>query len=180
MRLQFTLFFLFSSFALTAQTTGDYPPNAQPGKCYAKCLVGDKYITEDQEFPEFVGADSTGVFFETVTLVVLKNGKPQKLELKIVDTTSTDAYEMLVLPVVVSKEEGGYTEWKEVLCGQKVSVNVVSQIQRALRSRGFDPGPDDGVINVRTKAALVQFQKANGLPEGALDFETLRALGITY
>jgi len=33
-------------------------------------------------------------------------------------------------------------------------------------------------MGARTKAALVKFQKENGLPVGQLDFETLKALGI--
>jgi len=32
----------------------------------------------------------------------------------------------------------------------------------------------------RTKAALAEFQKDNGLPVGSLDFETLDALNISY
>jgi hypothetical protein len=31
-----------------------------------------------------------------------------------------------------------------------------------------------------TKAALIKFQRAEGLPVGQLDFETLKALGINY
>ena len=37
---------------------------------------------------------------------------------------------------------------------------------------------DDALAGAATKAALIKFQKANALPVGQLDYETLRALGI--
>lgn len=36
-------------------------------------------------------------------------------------------------------------------------------IQRALKAAGYDPGPIDGKIGKKTKAAIIDFQKANGL-----------------
>ena len=49
--------------------------------------------------------------------------------------------------------------------------------QRALRIRGFDPGPIDGVVGPRTDKAIREFQKANGLTEtGKLDADTLAKL----
>ena len=76
--------------------------------------------------------------------------------------------------------KGGFTEWREVLCANEVTTAVISQVQAALASRGYDPGPADNVMGTRTKAALVKFQKDNGLPVGQLDFQTLKALGISY
>jgi len=37
------------------------------------------------------------------------------------------------------------------------------QIQRALKSAGYYDGPIDGKIGPKTKAAIIKFQKANGL-----------------
>ena len=74
--------------------------------------------------------------------------------------------------------KGGFSEWREVVCANKITASLNRQIQRALRDRGYDPGPIDNVIGVRTKAALVKFQKDNGLPVGNLDMETLKALGV--
>ncbi len=79
----------------------------------------------------------------------------------------------------VSKK-GGFTEWREVLCSGDVTVSVIRQVQDALRAKGYDPGPTDNVMGARTKAALVRFQKDNGLPVGQLDFQTLKALGVNY
>ncbi|MBP7535218.1 MAG: peptidoglycan-binding protein [Chitinophagales bacterium] len=54
----------------------------------------------------------------------------------------------------------------------------VSQIQEALRAKGYDPGPTDNVLGAKTRAALTQFQKDNNLPVGNLNVETMRALGV--
>jgi hypothetical protein len=35
-------------------------------------------------------------------------------------------------------------------------------------------------MGAKTKAALVKFQRDNGLPVGQLDYETLKALGVSY
>ena len=47
-------------------------------------------------------------------------------------------------------------------------------------TRGYEVGPAgaDNILGSDTKSALVKFQKDNGLPVGALDFETLKALGV--
>ncbi len=76
--------------------------------------------------------------------------------------------------------KGGFTEWREIVCGSDVTTQMVRDVQTALRTRGYDPGPADNVMGSRTKAALVKFQRENNLPVGQLDFETLRALGVDY
>jgi Putative peptidoglycan binding domain len=74
--------------------------------------------------------------------------------------------------------KGGFSEWREVVCNSDITVSMVKQVQRALRDRGYDPGPDDNILGARTKAALVQFQKDKGLPSGNLNIETLNALNV--
>jgi hypothetical protein len=74
--------------------------------------------------------------------------------------------------------KGGFSEWREVVCNDGVTVSLVRQVQRALRERGYDPGPDDNVMGSQTKSALVKFQKDKGLPSGNLNIETLNALGV--
>ena len=76
---------------------------------------------------------------------------------------------------------GGFTEWREVLCNEKVQMGyTVRQIQQALKDRGYDPGTLDNAMGARTKIALQKFQRDKGLPQGSLDMETLKALGINY
>jgi len=55
----------------------------------------------------------------------------------------------------------------------------VERAQQALRDKGQDPGPIDGIMGPRTKAALKDFQRAEGVREtGRLDSETLTKLGV--
>ena len=56
---------------------------------------------------------------------------------------------------------------------------LISQVQEQLHAHGFDAGPVNGDFGTKTQAALAQFQLAQPLPaSGALDDETLRALGV--
>lgn len=75
-------------------------------------------------------------------------------------------------------KKGGFSEWREVLCPKDVSVAKIRQIQAALREKGYNPGPIDNIFGSQTKAALIKYQKANGLPVGSLDTETLKSLGV--
>ncbi len=51
--------------------------------------------------------------------------------------------------------------------------------QEALKSRGFDPGPIDGVLGPRTKAAIRAFQRSLGVNEtGTLDEQTKTKLAV--
>ncbi|HET7876721.1 MAG TPA: peptidoglycan-binding domain-containing protein [Methylomirabilota bacterium] len=55
----------------------------------------------------------------------------------------------------------------------------VRDAQRALRELGYGPGPVDGVIGARTRAALTRYQQAQRLPTtGDLDAETMARLDI--
>ena len=55
----------------------------------------------------------------------------------------------------------------------------VRAAQQALKDKGNDPGPIDGVLGAKTQAALRDFQKKEGLKEsGRLDAQTLAKLGV--
>ena len=75
---------------------------------------------------------------------------------------------------------GGFSEWREVVCNDKVTGSTVRSIQAALKARGYDPGPEDDIMGARTKAALTKFQQDKGLPVGNLNVETMKALGVAY
>lgn len=58
--------------------------------------------------------------------------------------------------------------------------DTVLRAQQALRRRGFDPGPLDGVSGRRTREAVRAFQRSRFLPaDGELRDATLLALGIS-
>ncbi|QCN97435.1 plasma membrane H+-transporting two-sector ATPase (plasmid) [Azospirillum argentinense] len=63
-----------------------------------------------------------------------------------------------------------------------VAANAVGEVRRAqeaLQQKGLDIGRPDGVMGARTRNAVREFQRANGLPAtGKFDGPTLRLLGI--
>lgn len=55
----------------------------------------------------------------------------------------------------------------------------VKKVQQALKDKGQDPGPIDGVMGAKTKEALRAFQQQQGLKAtGTLDNDTKQALGL--
>ena len=56
---------------------------------------------------------------------------------------------------------------------------TIYETQKRLESRGFNPGPIDGLWGGRTLRALKTFQKESGLPAtGRLDMATRKKLGL--
>jgi len=76
------------------------------------------------------------------------------------------------------KVTDGRLEWRSVLCETNAGGMVLTDLQRALKREGFDPGPIDGAIGRETMAALERYQDANNLPSGKITVETLKALGV--
>lgn len=59
----------------------------------------------------------------------------------------------------------------------KVAGVSVADVQRALARAGFDPGPADGKAGKKTKSAIRQFQRSNGLgADGVVGSRTWAAL----
>lgn len=253
-----------SSNSTMTSNSADVPPNAQPGKCYARCQTEDQYAFNTRQIvatpktvkrillpalyttvydtvvirPQSVRYENVPAQYEsvreqkmsapattkwvkgqadagclsanpddcqvmclvevpaqytTVTKSVLKSESYQReivipMEYKIVAKqvkTQNERYTEQVIPesyktvserVLVSK--GGYQGWREVLCGSDLNEAKISSIQRALKAAGYNPGSIDNVFGTQTKEALKAYQRANGLPVGNLNLETLRALGV--
>jgi len=72
----------------------------------------------------------------------------------------------------------GRMEWRPVLCETNMNADVIRQIQRAVQAAGHDPGPIDGILGSKTRAAISSFQRAKGLPTGGLTMGTLKALNV--
>lgn len=75
--------------------------------------------------------------------------------------------------------EGRY-EWRSILCETNATKDKIREIQNALKSAGFDPGPADGVLAGQTMRAVNAFQKSKNLPvDPYLNLDTVRALGVS-
>jgi hypothetical protein len=95
-------------------------------------------------------------------------------------------------PVTSSKEPGassqsgmsrsermGTQAGSETRGAGKWSKDKVKAIQEALKTKGFDPGPADGVVGPKTGQALRDFQKSQNLQAtGRIDDKTASALGV--
>ena len=63
--------------------------------------------------------------------------------------------------------------------GRSSGQTDVRAVQEALKGKGFDPGPVDGVMGRKTQAALRSFQQSSSLSAtGRLDAQTAQHLGI--
>ena len=69
-------------------------------------------------------------------------------------------------------------EWRSVLCETNMSPRIMTDLQKALKAAGFDPGPADGQIGAQTMRAVDNYQRANGMERGGLTLSTLEALGV--
>jgi peptidoglycan hydrolase-like protein with peptidoglycan-binding domain len=56
---------------------------------------------------------------------------------------------------------------------------TVRQVQQALANKGHDPGPIDGIMGPRTRAAVQEYQRSQNLTDSTgLDRRTLESLGV--
>ena len=85
-----------------------------------------------------------------------------------------------ITKTIVKSAGNKTTQWEEVVCPTKATGNTTLQVQRALKNKGYDPGPIDGVMGSQTKSALAKFQNDNKLPLGGMNIQTLKALGVKY
>ncbi len=175
-----SLFALIASLAvrITASHAQYVPtkiPNARPGKCYSKCQIVHSYDTvthfiyTGQEFDDPLleklasdvyladASDSSTTFWRVTDTIQIKDFEPRTF--RVADAT---------------------IEWREVLCGEKVTALTVRQIQLALQKRNYYTGDLTRTIDKKTKSALANFQRDHLMPIGNLDLETLTVLGITF
>ncbi|HRG47618.1 MAG TPA: peptidoglycan-binding domain-containing protein [Leptospiraceae bacterium] len=74
------------------------------------------------------------------------------------------------------------SEWREILCENNTTKEKLSEVQKALKAAGFDPGSTEGNADAGTFKALNEFQKSKNLPvdEGKhINMTTVRALGVS-
>jgi hypothetical protein len=179
MRIKITCILLLISFCLQAQVSGDYPPNAEAGKCYAKCFLPGKEVIKDQKYAVYIGQDTTNPALQLRTVDVDQSGQRQTKQLRLADKHTPAAEFEIQTMQVYTREKSTFSEWREVICGDKLSKKKITEIQVALHARGYETGSSgDGLSDI--KPALVKFQKDNQLSEGGFSIESLKALGVKY
>ncbi|MFT4533169.1 MAG: hypothetical protein ACJA1A_002561 [Saprospiraceae bacterium] len=184
------------------------PGRFESEKCYAKLVIQELYETDSLELFEYTGdnpSELKSVKYEIISMensITVWEKKQQKdcisispedcflwclveepekeFGLYVVSDTSTikDFKSKLFTRKILVKAEG-LTEWREIICAAKVSAKLCQLIQISLIKAGYKVEVN-GKVGAETKAALVNFQKDNGLPFGALDHDTLVALGLEY
>ena len=93
--------------------------------------------------------------------------------LVVTDTFINKNFKLKTIESKIIFKEGGFTEYRNVVCDELINADLINSIKSALSRRGYSPGELDGVYDHKTKAALVKFQKDNNLPIGQLDEETI-------
>lgn len=64
------------------------------------------------------------------------------------------------------------------LCEDSISPTTIEKLQYRLQQQGYYPDEPDGFLGPKTRAALTQYQEANGLASGAITLETLQKLQL--
>lgn len=193
---------------VTAQPDVNMP--SEPGLCYAKCLIPIVYEKWSDWYPVYIGNPLyEEVDLDTVIVEYMPAGEvwekrrsnencpsedpndciiwclvevPEKIEFITVlrDTTQSVNYDWTEVEGKIWIDEGGTTEWREVVCDSDITPRLYKRVQSALIDKGYVLGSSgaDGNAGPATKAALVKFQRDHDLPIGQLDFQTLDALNI--
>lgn len=72
----------------------------------------------------------------------------------------------------------GQLEWQPILCETNTTTDTIRKLQNALATKGYNPGPIDGVVGRQTMRAVTRYQGDNSLPSGKLTIETLQRLNV--
>jgi peptidoglycan hydrolase-like protein with peptidoglycan-binding domain len=78
-----------------------------------------------------------------------------------------------------AKEKMSSKMHREGRTGDRVAMTDTRAAQEALKTQGFDPGPVDGRMGPRTRAAISDYQRRENLPvTGMLDSATMAKLNV--
>lgn len=201
----YILLIIFTPLLLSSQPEAGMP--SEPGKCFAKCLIQAVYKERILSIPIYIGNDTlienlyvkdTSILIqdestswekridkegEKIWCLIENDDKLDKIEWFLTDTTKTKdfIYQNILIERILIKE-GDYTEWKEVICENDITVNFVTEIQMLLIENDYilDFKEPTGKFCNKTKSGLVKYQQSNNLPVGQLDIETLNLMEIEF
>ena len=171
-----------------------------PDDCFIVCYeeVPAKYRTETYKVLAAAASTSQSVIpakYKTITKRVVKE-PARVVEVPVEPKYTTVSVKRLISPESTTQEtipavyksvserrlvsKGDYGIWTEILCASKQSDAKVREVQTFLSGKGYNPGPIDGILGIQTQNALLQYQRDNSLPEGNMNLETLRHMGVSY
>lgn len=142
--------------------------------------------------PETTREEVIQAVYKTITRWVLEKPAqaipveipPRTTRLTVQEIAAPEQIEEKTLPPKVRELLATYYEgqpqlaFRQAVCDDDLSPELVAGVQRALRTAGFDPGQVDGKLGRQTLQALLAYQRQNGLAVGALTYETLESLGV--
>ena len=133
-------------------TRAEPPPGRDPNACY--------------------GQDVTPAVIETVTEQIMLQPAQIDVEGKILYPAvyKTETQQAIV------KERNEL--WFETICAAEMTNEFVSNLQRALKVRGYYRGPINGEMTNRTRRAIRAFQKPQGLDSAILSKPAAKQLGL--
>ncbi|KHA52889.1 peptidoglycan-binding domain-containing protein [Sulfitobacter geojensis] len=134
------------------EATRNGPANAPEGSCWGKTVspaVVERVTEQVQIKPASVNPDGT--------------------------IGSLPVYRTEERQVIVTPRRDN---WFETPCPDVLNVEFVSSLQRALLARGGYSGTITGKLDTKTRAAVEQFQRAEGLDSAVLSLSTARTLGL--
>lgn len=79
-----------------------------------------------------------------------------------------------------STTENPILAWEEVICADKITGYVISDIVNRLIDKGYKLNGSTTVLTKEIKVEISKFQKEASLPVGNLNLKTLDALGVRY
>lgn len=152
----------------------DHPTATRTGQkvCLTKTPATFKTVTRKVvKIPATTREVAIPAQFKTVKVRKLASAAAEK-RIAIPATYKTVTHQELV--------SDGFMQWRSILCETNMTQGRISQIQSALKAKGFNPGSIDGVIGASTISAINAFQSANKLPvDKYLNVETVKALGVS-
>ncbi len=121
--------------------------------------------------PASVREEVTPAVYKTVTRQVVDVAASTR-EIDVPEQKETLSYQV--------KTADASTQRRAILCETNATPVKIKEIQTALKTAGYNPGPINGVLRAPTMAAVNQYQQANRLPvDGFLNLETVKALGVS-
>lgn len=183
-----------------ASPPSSIPPGAKPGYCYAKCTIPEEYKVVDKVMLNVYTGNDANVDVEERKIIVrpayskwakketasnsdgvvwyIKEIPAQTKQVKVVkDINQTQEYETRTFEIFGRSASGNVHVWKQVVCKDDKTPELLENIQTRLKAEGLEVAVT-GELDRATKVALIKYQRANDLPTGNLNIESLKALGI--